>query len=46
MSLYSKLVDDIVYEVDCQTMTIKEGADVDIGMSFPFHHYLSRCSNV
>lgn len=26
----SKLVDDIVYEVDCQTITVKEG-DVDIG---------------
>ena len=26
-----KLVDDIVYEVDCQTVTVKEGADVDIG---------------
>ncbi|KAF8528673.1 translationally controlled tumor-associated [Gautieria morchelliformis] len=26
-----KLVDDIVYEVDCQTITIKKGADVDIG---------------
>ena len=46
MSLYSKLVDGIVYEVDCQLITVKEGADVDIGMSFLFHHYLSRCSNV
>jgi hypothetical protein len=26
-----KLVNDIAYEVDCQTMTIKKGADVDIG---------------
>ncbi|KZT19259.1 translationally controlled tumor-associated [Neolentinus lepideus HHB14362 ss-1] len=26
-----KLVDDIVFEVDCQTITIKKGADVDIG---------------
>ncbi|KAI9467004.1 translationally controlled tumor-associated [Lactarius psammicola] len=26
-----KLVDDIVYEVDCQMVTLKEGADVDIG---------------
>ncbi|PBL02605.1 translationally controlled tumor-associated [Armillaria gallica] len=26
-----KLVDDIVFEVDCQTITIKPGADVDIG---------------
>jgi hypothetical protein len=24
-------VDDIVYEVDCQTITVKEGADVNIG---------------
>ena len=27
----SKLVDDIVYEVDCQNITVKAGADVDIG---------------
>ncbi|KAK0468413.1 translationally controlled tumor-associated [Desarmillaria tabescens] len=26
-----KLIDDIVFEVDCQTITIKAGADVDIG---------------
>ncbi|KAK0242830.1 translationally controlled tumor-associated [Armillaria nabsnona] len=26
-----KLVDDIVFEVNCQTITIKPGADVDIG---------------
>ncbi|EMD40737.1 translationally-controlled tumor protein [Gelatoporia subvermispora B] len=26
-----KVIDDIVYEVDCQMITIKEGADVDIG---------------
>ncbi|KAF8484775.1 translationally controlled tumor-associated [Russula ochroleuca] len=26
-----KVVDDIVYEVDCQTILIKKGADVDIG---------------
>lgn len=26
-----KLVDDIVYEVDCQLVTVKAGADVDIG---------------
>lgn len=26
-----KLVDDIVYEVDCQLITVKQGADVDIG---------------
>ncbi|KAF3929257.1 hypothetical protein AA313_de0205728 [Arthrobotrys entomopaga] len=25
------LIDDIVYEVDCEMITIKEGADVDIG---------------
>ncbi|KAG8218864.1 hypothetical protein J3R82DRAFT_4543 [Butyriboletus roseoflavus] len=29
--LPSKLVDDIVFEVECQTITIKAGADVDIG---------------
>jgi len=34
MSPYSKTVDDIVYEVNCQTITIKAGADVDIGLSF------------
>jgi len=26
-----KVVDDIVYEVDCATITIRPGADVDIG---------------
>ncbi|KAE9410574.1 translationally controlled tumor-associated [Gymnopus androsaceus JB14] len=26
-----KLVDDIVYEVDCSLITVKAGADVDIG---------------
>jgi len=26
-----KLIDDIVYEVDCQMITVKAGADVDIG---------------
>jgi len=26
-----KEVDDIVYEVDCRTITVKKGADVDIG---------------
>jgi len=26
-----KVVDDIVYEVDCQLITVKEGANVDIG---------------
>jgi len=26
-----KLIDDIVFEVDCQTITVKQGADVDIG---------------
>ncbi|KAG8721986.1 hypothetical protein FRC08_008082 [Ceratobasidium sp. 394] len=26
-----KLVDDIVYEVDCSMITVKKGADVDIG---------------
>ena len=41
MSLYSKLVDDIVYEVDCQTITVKEG-DVDIGMYLIFPFYLSH----
>jgi hypothetical protein len=26
-----KIVDDVVYEVDCQLVTVKQGADVDIG---------------
>ena len=34
MSRQSKVVDDIVYEVDCQLITVKEGADVDIGQLF------------
>ena len=29
--LYSKVVDDIVYEVDCQMIVVKAGADIDIG---------------
>ena len=46
MSLYSKLVDNIVYEVDCQMITVK-GADVDIGMSFlSFLFYLPRRFNI
>ena len=36
MPLRSKLVDDVVYEVDCALITVKEG-DVDIGLFFfPF----------
>lgn len=35
MPLQSKEVDDIVYEVDCQLVTVKKGADVDIGQFFP-----------
>lgn len=27
-----KTVDDIVYEVDCSLITVKPGADVDIGV--------------
>ncbi|OCH94111.1 translationally controlled tumor-associated [Obba rivulosa] len=26
-----KVIDDVVFEVDCQLITVKEGADVDIG---------------
>lgn len=32
---HSKEVDDIVYEVDCQLITVKPGADVDIGKYYP-----------
>jgi len=28
---FRKLVDDIVYEVECSLITVKAGADVDIG---------------
>jgi Translationally controlled tumour protein len=35
---FRKLVDDIVYEVDCQVITVKPGADVDIGTSAMFSH--------
>jgi hypothetical protein len=34
ISSCSKTVDNIVYEVDCATITVKEGADIDIGLSF------------
>jgi hypothetical protein len=30
---FSKVVDDIVYEVDCAMIVVKEG-DVDIGLHF------------
>ncbi|CAB4492927.1 unnamed protein product [Rhizophagus irregularis] len=26
-----KLVDDVVYEIDCQLVTVKKGVDIDIG---------------
>ncbi|KAI0307173.1 translationally-controlled tumor protein [Multifurca ochricompacta] len=32
ISFQSKVVDDIVYEVNCQLITVKKGADVDIGL--------------
>ena len=35
ISRHSKEVDNIVYEVDCQMITMKKGADVDIGQLFP-----------
>lgn len=35
MPRQSKPVDGIVYEVDCQLITIKKGAEVDIGQFFP-----------
>lgn len=38
--LLSKLVDDIVYEVECQTVTVKPGADVDIGAPRTFRYIL------
>ncbi|KAK7695850.1 hypothetical protein QCA50_000488 [Cerrena zonata] len=28
---HSKLIDDTVFEVDCQLITVKAGADIDIG---------------
>ena len=28
---FRKLIDDIVYEVDCAMIVVKPGADVDIG---------------
>ena len=31
VNLLSKVIDDIAYEVDCQMVTIKPGADIDIG---------------
>src|SRR5438552_2832183 len=29
---FRKEVDDVVYEVDCAMITVKQGADVDIGI--------------
>ena len=37
---HRKEIDDIVYEVDCQNMTVKPGADVDIGRTL-FSYQLS-----
>ena len=34
--LYRKLVDDIVFEVDCALIIVKAGADFDIGGFFVF----------
>ncbi len=34
-SRQSKTIDDIVFEVDCQNLVIKKGADVDIGLFLP-----------
>jgi len=40
MSFQSKIVDEIVFEVDCSLITVKQGADIDIGQFFP----LENCS--
>ena len=45
MSLCSKVVDNVVYEVDCATITVKEG-DVDIGLSFFFFLLLDPASKI
>jgi len=29
---FRKTIDDIVYEVDCTMVTVKPGADIDIGI--------------
>lgn len=46
---FRKLVDDVVYEVDCALITVKAGADIDIGTVNPKNGYrdlpliLNRC---
>jgi hypothetical protein len=35
LTLPSKLVDDIVYEVNCKTIVVKPGADINIGTYHP-----------
>jgi len=39
---FRKLVDDIAYEVDCAMVTVKPGADVDIGTVDPQSAYRGR----
>lgn len=34
---FRKLVDEVVYEVDCALISVKAGADVDIGTVDPKH---------
>lgn len=46
---FRKEIDGIVYEVDCQMITVKAGADVDIGGTLIYIAYIreltsfSRC---
>ena len=40
---HSKTIDDIVFEVDCQLITIKAGADIDIG---PFWFSSNSASHI
>lgn len=46
---FRKSIDGIVYEVDCSLITVKAGADVDIGTVDPINGYrgspliLDRC---
>ncbi|KAG6868517.1 hypothetical protein C0993_001618 [Termitomyces sp. T159_Od127] len=43
LPLRSKIVDDIVYEVDCQLITVKSGADVDIGLYASIMPFVGIC---
>lgn len=39
---FRKEIDGIVYEVDCQMITVKAGADIDIGGTLIYVTYIRK----